>query len=294
MKFSNYLNQNWEEHANASEKVAAGIPAGIKLINEGTQISQLANLITHLFGEHLGDFEAGIEHLNTLMKNPLVTAEIAAALNCSKVMLGYAAGNVTDWSQFTPAEKVRVYCGAAGIKAARNEIGLAEKDFRSALALAAEISADDPVNRWLAICSNNLACALGEKSSLSADEEVLMLLAAHTGRKYWQIAGTWLEIERAEYRLAQSYLKARDFINSIKHANQCLTVCETNNAAALEFFFAYEAIALVEHALKQSTLRSLPQMQKYFAELSQNDKEWCRNTLTKIESLRPAGSQNST
>ena len=77
-----------------------------------------------------------------------------------------------------------------------------------------------------------------------------MLLAAHTGRKYWQIAGTWLEIERAEYRLAQSYFKARDLINSIKHANLCLTICETNNAGALEFFFAYESIALVENKMK--------------------------------------------
>ncbi len=166
-----------------------------------------------------------------------------------------------------------------------NEISKAEKDFRSALDVATELSETDPANRLLAICSTNLACALEEKTSLSNDEEVLMLLAAHTGRKYWQIAGTWLEVERAEYRLAQSYLKARDLINSIKHANLCLTICETNNAGALEFFFAYESIALVEYKMKQSTLRSLPQMQKYFAELSQSDKDWCRQTLTKIESL---------
>lgn len=294
MTFSDYLNQSWKDHATATDKVAAGISDGISLISEGAHINQLANLIIHLYGEHLGRFEEGIALIEKLMKAPLVNPEIAAYLNCSKVTLGFSAGSVTDWSGFTPAEKVRIYCGAAGIQAARNEIGTAENNLHSALAIGTELSGADPANRLLAIYSNNLACALEERENLSADDKVLMLLAAHAGRKYWQIAGTWLEIERAEYRLAQSYLKARDPINSIKHANLCLTICESNNAGALEFFYAYEAIALVEYKMKQSTLRSLPQMQKYFSELSQSDKEWCRKTLTKIESLQLAGSQNST
>ncbi len=288
MIFSDYLNQCWKDHAIHTETVASGISEGIGLISEGNHINQLANLIIHLFGEHLGRFDEGIGLLEKLKLSSFVTTEIAATLKCAKVTLAYSAGMVTDWSGLTLVEKVRIYCGAAGIQNARNEIGQAEKDFRSALKVATELSANDPTNRLLAICSNNLACALEEKTSLSNDEEVLMLLAAHSGRKYWQLAGTWLEVERAEYRLARSYLKARDLINSIKHANLCLTICETNNAGALEFFFAYEAIALVEHKMKQSTLRSLPQMLKYFAELSQNDKECCRQTLTKIESLNPS------
>lgn len=290
MIFTDFLNQCWKDHATKTEIVAAGISDGIGLISEENHINQLANLIIHLFGEHLGRFDEGIELLEKLEQSSLVTMVSTAVLNCAKVTLAYSAGMVTDWSGFTLTEKVRIYCGAAGINNARNEIGQAEKDFRSALNVATELSETDPANRLLAICGNNLACTLEEKTSLSADEEVLMLLAAHAGRKYWQIAGTWLEVERAEYRLAQSYLKARDLINSIKHANLCLTICETNNAGALEFFFAYESIALVEHKMRQSTLRSLPQMQKYFAELSQSDKEWCSQTLTKIESLESLGS----
>lgn len=288
MKFSDYLSQCWKDHAIHTENVAAGIAGGIGLISEGNHIIQLANLIVHLFGEHLGRFDEGIELLEKLKQKSLVTPEIAATLTCAEVTLAYSAGRITDWTNFTRAEKVKIFCGAAGIKNARNEIGQAEKDFRSALEVANELSETDPANRLLAICSNNLACALEEKTSLTAEEEVLMLLAAHSGRKYWQFAGTWLEVERAEYRLARSYLKAGDLISSIKHANLCLTICELNAAGAIEFFFAYEAIALVEHRMKQSTLRSLPQMQKYFAELSQSDKEWCRMTLTKIESLNPS------
>ena len=289
MTFTEYLNKSWKEHATAPLNVAHTISDGINLISESAHIDQLAELITHLFGEHLGRFAEGIAHLEKLMLNPLVTPDTAAALNCSKVILACSAGTVTDWSGFTPGEKVRNYCGVAGIQTARNETSQAEKNFRAALAIVAELSETDPANRLLATCSNNLACALEERTSLTADEEILMLLAAHAGRKYWQVAGTWLEIERAEYRLAQSYFKARDPINSIKHANLCLTMCEVNNAGALEFFFAFEAIALVEHKMKQSTLRSLPQMQKYFSELSQSDKEWCRKTLTKIESLAVLG-----
>ena len=289
MNFSEFLNQCWKDHARAAEQVAGRIPEGFSLISESAELTQFANFITHLFGEHLGKITEGIAHIEKLMTSGLATPEIIASLKCSKVTLGYAAGAVTDWAGITSAEKVRIYAAAAGIRTSRSEIGQAEKDLHSALEIAQDLASTDSANRTLAVSANNLACALEEKVALAPDEEALMLLAAHAGRKYWQIAGTWLEVERAEYRLAQSYLKARDPISSIKHANLCLTICEANQAAPLEFFFAYEAIALVEHKMKQVTLRSLPQMQKYFAELSDSDKEWCRKTLLKVESLNGPG-----
>lgn len=37
-----------------------------------------------------------------------------------------------------------------------------------------------------------------------------MLLAAQTARKFWEQAGTWLQVEKAEYRLSMTYLQAGD------------------------------------------------------------------------------------
>ena len=87
-----------------------------------------------------------------------------------------------------------------------------------------------------------------------------------------------MEVERAEYRLSQSYLKNRDFINSIKHANLCITICEKNQAPPLEFFYAFEAVTHVEKAIGQP-LRSLEKMKHYFNLLSDDDKKWCSSAL---------------
>lgn len=206
------------------------------------------------FNQHLWQFNDGIAYLQKLENNQINTAEAKASPQFSKALLDYSAGRIVP----------------------------AEKYLRQALDKAENIIAADPANRILAVTANNLVCALEEKNILNSEQMALMLLTARAARKYWQISGTWLETERAEYRLARSYLKAGDFISSIIHANLCLTICETNKADALEFFFAYEAITLVEQAMKQP-LRSLPKMQKYFFELSQNDKIWCEKVLKIIE-----------
>ena len=66
------------------------------------------------------------------------------------------------------------------------------------------------MNRALAVAANNLASSLEERSTRSAGERELMILAAQTARHYWGRAGGWLETERAEYRLAMSWVQAGD------------------------------------------------------------------------------------
>lgn len=68
---------------------------------------------------------------------------------------------------------------------------------------------DHPAFRALAVTGNNLACTLEEKNHRSLQETELMILASRTARKYWELAGGWLEISRAEYRLAMNYLQAK-------------------------------------------------------------------------------------
>ena len=57
------------------------------------------------------------------------------------------------------------------------------------------------------------------------------------------------EIERAEYRLSMSYLKAGDAEQALVHANECLRICTENGALPLDMFFAHEALVLVHRSL---------------------------------------------
>ena len=120
----------------------------------------------------------------------------------------------------------------------------ANRHYISALELAEDVLDEkDPSNRTLAITSNNLACALEEKESLTAFENDLMIRAATAARKYWEIAGTWVEIQVAEYRLAKTYLKANKPTEALTHAHECDKICTANRAGDVDMFFAYEALA---------------------------------------------------
>ena len=75
-----------------------------------------------------------------------------------------------------------------------------------------------------------------------------MVVAANGGLTYWKLAGTWLEEERAEYRLTRSLLQARRPRDAIASAQRCIDVCARNDAPVIETFFGYVVLALAQRA----------------------------------------------
>jgi hypothetical protein len=112
----------------------------------------------------------------------------------------------------------------------------------------------------------------------------LMILAAQVGRKYWEIAGSWLEVERAEYRLSQTYLKANNFAKALEHAQTCLEVAQENNAPALELFFGYEALAQVEKVRNNPLgfAKAVELAKEHFEKLSPDDRLWCGESFNQL------------
>jgi hypothetical protein len=270
-------------HATDSHSVADGFPEGLSLVSEPSHISQLAGLITHVYGEHLGQFQKGRDLIVQLMTHPLLPDEKRGEMRRFEATLFVAENYEFDVSSFSVSDQIRMLATASSCNIGLGKSDIATVLHERAVLLSAELSTDDPANRTLAMTSNNVACSLEEKAELTDLEKNLMLTAAHSSRKFWAIAGTWLQVQRAEYRLANCYLKAGDILNSIKHANLCLTICEENAAPAVEMFYAYEAVALVEKKMKQAP-RSLPQMEKYFNLLTDEEKSWCEKSLQKVKS----------
>ena len=126
-----------------------------------------------------------------------------------QVSLALCEGSADERAAMSASDRIRVTALAAA--------NLAERDtprasvlFGAALAEAerAGLDAADPTNRALAVTANNLACTLEEKTRRSPAERALMTTAARAARRFWALAGTWLETERAEYRLAMTWLQA--------------------------------------------------------------------------------------
>lgn len=251
MTFNEFLNQAWNDHVTSAVDVASRLPDGLKLIETGEQIPQMAALVTHVFGEHLGKWSEGVATLKQLkaVRAFETGTESEHAVNRSIASLELAAGQRSSLGDTSTSDQVRILAVAASALSAQKDADKAQSLFRQALEKAQTgIAKEDPANRALAVTGNNLACALEEQPARTPAETELMILAAQTGRKFWALAGTWLHVERAEYRLAQTYLKAGDTVRALQHAQTCLELSQENDAPALEMFFGYEALALAERA----------------------------------------------
>jgi hypothetical protein len=286
MDFDAFLNRAWDEHASDTAAVAARLAAeGPGLVGTGAQIAPLANLVHHVFGEHLGRWAEGRALLQRLAALPCCSGDGAArqALARLDASLALCEGSADTRAAMTASDRIRV-----GALAAAN---LAERDteraaalFAAALAEADGLDAADPAHRALAVTANNLACTLEEKTGRSAAERELMITAAQAARRHWALAGGWLETERAEYRLAMTWLQAGDPVRAREHARQCLAIVGTHDGEALERFFAWEAIGLAARAGGDAPghAQALQQARTAFVALGEADQGWCRASLDRL------------
>ncbi|MES2801804.1 MAG: hypothetical protein V4654_04885 [Bdellovibrionota bacterium] len=287
MDFNTYLNKAWDDHAKDAAQVTTTFSEGLKLVQNADQLAQLGRLSAHVFGEHLGKWDQGISFLNELKTHSQFTknSEPEKLLMLYSASLALSGQKNPNLTKFSNSEQIRILAMSASSVYEQGSPDKAKEYFLKALDLAAsKISKDDPANRSLAVAGNNLACSLEEKSSRNSIEDELMILAAKVARKFWEVAGTWKEVERAEYRLSYSFRQAGNFDESFAHAQLCVEICETNSAPALEFFFGYEALALVEKA-KSNDLgykTAVQQVTSYFEKLSEDDKSWCKSSLEKL------------
>lgn len=283
--FDAWLNQAWDDHVNAAERVAAAIePQGAALVADEGQRVALARLAHHVLGEHLARWQDARAVVQRLTRDLGAAASIdtAQALDASLALASGAHDDDVRASATLP-QRVRITAMAAALLAP-HDAARAGRLLRDAVsdADAAAFDDQDPAVRSLAVSANNLAATLEELPSRSDDERELMLLAARTARRYWARAGTWLEVERAEYRLAMSSLKAGAIASAREHAQECLEIVRAQpDAPALEHFFGWEALAQVERAAGNAAghAHAVAQMRDHFARLDAGDVAWCRTSL---------------
>jgi hypothetical protein len=286
MDFDSWLERAWNAHAADAAGVAARIAGeGLAAAQGETQLAALARLAHHVYGEHLGRYAEGRALLVRLRER----GAAAAALGALDASLALCEGGADPRPVLGPSDRARAGALAAGNLLERDPVRAAAL-LREALAdeEAAGLADDDPAVRSIAITANNMACTLEEKAARSAAERELMVLAARTARTHWARAGTWLETERAEYRLANTWLKAGDLAEARRHAQACLEIVQAQGDVALEAFFGWEALGLVERAAGNATghREALARARDAFERLDEGDRGWCRPSL---EALAASG-----
>lgn len=284
MTFNDFLNSAWSQHGDQPEQTAGTIEAGLALCGSPADVMALVNLTTHLYSEHLHKFVEGERLLRQIGKSDFAKgtpAEFAVAR--SVMALRLSEGSVdpkTDRLGLTPGDLTRSLATAASALAVRDS-ARAESYLKYALEIAPtlELSSSDGVARSLAIAGNNTAASLEELATRTEIQTTLMLLAAEAARNFWEIAGTWMEVERAEYRWAKSCLAAGLHSAAREHAELCLRACQENDAPALEYFFAYECLASVADPTTDKKEASVKLAREWFEKLSSDDQAWAKTSL---------------
>jgi len=283
-----FISDGWQQHADDPAGVAQRLPSGLGKVHDESGLVSLAQLAHHVYGEHLAAWNDGLKFLAALGRLPPFDAQghSGQTLLRLRASLALAAGEGDARGTLSPSDRIRVGAMAAA-SLAGHDTARATALFQESLeeARSADLPASDPMNRALAVTGNNLACTLEEKIGRTAQERELMILAARTGRHYWERAGTWLETERAEYRLAMTWLQAGDPVQARQHAQQCLEIVSAQaEPPALERFFAWEALGVVERAGGNPTghQRALAAAREAFERLDEGDRGWCAAELEKL------------
>lgn len=297
MDFDTFIDQAWTDHANDAAAVAQRMDAtALSLVTDESQGLRLAHLAHHVLGEHLARWQDGLQFLQALAAGQVIApgGDTAMALRRYQASLRLAGGLADERAAFTASERIRITALAAGNLGGHDAVrASALLHDAVAQADAAALADKDPAHRVLAIAGNGIAGTLEEHTDRSAEQTALMLHAAKVARQYWGLAGTWLETERAEYRLAMSWCQAGDFVRARQHAQHCLEIVGAHGSLPLEVFFGWEALGTVERAAGNAAghQQALAQAQTAFDKLDDGDRGWCQASLDKLQRPTAASPQ---
>lgn len=284
--FAQLIERAWEEHADAPQAVADRLSVAIASIAAPDEIPPYARIVTHVLGEHLCEWDRGIALLESLRRDPAFSAAPVAqeALRHGIATLRYASGDAAVAATLAAEDRAAVLAGAAGMFAGRGDYDGALAAYADGVALAAALPPGSGVFRALAVAGNNLAAALEEQPARTAQQTQGMVAAAHGGLAFWRIAGTWLEEERAHYRLARSHLAAGQPVPAIEAGKQCAQVCMANDAPAFERFFAYAVLARALRAAGRHAdgddMRD--EALAWFDRIPESERRWCEADLAEL------------
>ena len=279
------IEAGWRDHGDQPEDVAVRLAEALPLLRQPSDYPPFVRLVAHVYGEHLGEWRRGIELLEASTRLPSFEPSASAAVQRGVATLRLGGGDRSAVQGLGDADRAYVFASAADALAARGDFPTAIEFLGQALACdTTSIPRDHPAIRALAICGNNLSAALEGKPDLSPAERTAMLAAAECGLRYWTLAGTWLEEERAHYQLARCQLRAGDAAAALASIDRCLGVCERNDAPPFERFFGHAVRALAARAQGDDAAFEAGRRAAlaHYALVPEDERRWCARERDEI------------
>ena len=284
MPFDAFLEAAWNDHGDRPREVADRLAASLDTITAPEHVAQYARIVTHVYGEHLGEWARGVGLLRSLRELPAFDRSPAAEGAVARGIgaLRYAEGDARALEALSQDDRIAAIATAASAFAGLGEFKRALDAYAQALALAdAGLPEGSPALRALAIGGNNLAAALEEKRDRDDAETQGMVAAAQSGLDYWKRAGTWFEEERAHWRLAKCLLAAGRPREAVASAVRCVEVCDRNEAPAFERFFGHAALALAHRESGDAEAFGASRRHAFacYEQVPDGERTWCEADL---------------
>lgn len=282
------MRQAWDDHADQPQAVADRLDACTADLATPQQCTACAHLTAHVWGEHLGQWQSGMQRLQALGQHSALGQDPGARALIARLQasLGVAAGDTRAADDLSSEDRIAAWSLAASALAGQGLLDASITCYQSAQTWAeAGVADGSPALRALAIGGNNLAAALEERVGRSPAQTEAMVQAAQAGLRWWRRAGSWLEEERAEYRLARSLLKAGQPQLAQQAAQRLLAVCEAHQAPAFERFFGHAVLALAwqadgdEARFRAARQQALDQL----AQVPEAERSWCAADLAELQ-----------
>jgi hypothetical protein len=280
--FDAFIDAAWHEHGERPQQVAERLAASLALVDTPARVAPYAQLLTHVYGEHLGAWQRGVQLLGALPTFDSTALPHAVARGIAVLRFGGGEADAVD--ALALEDRIAALSTAASALAAHDAVGRALTAYATALRDGEGLPAESAALRALAVGGNNLACLLESKRARTAEETRGMVAAAQAALRLWTQAGTWLERERAEYRLARSLLHAGDVAGAADAAQRCVDACACHHAPPFERFFAHAALADAQRAAGHTagfeTERAMAQ--RCFEQLPPAEREACAAELAAL------------
>jgi hypothetical protein len=285
IEFEAFIAEAWNQHASDPGNVAKSLVSEMKAFaSTSDQIAQIARLGVHVFGEHLGQWDEGVDFLKMLLKidSIKIDDQVVKSILRSIDMLRFAKEESLSLDHWQTSDRVMILVQASVAMSEFGHFDRLKNTFQKAVAVAESISShDDPCFKQISISANNLAANFEVKPNRDSDQSDFMIFCAQIARKYWEIVGTWKEVERAEYRLAKSFIASNDLRSALIHGQQCLEIVSEHGQDPLEMFFAYEVLGQVEKKRQNhhGYEIAVSEQCKVFDLLTDDDKSWAKEFI---------------
>jgi len=282
-----FLETAWSDHGDRPREVADRLAAALPQLAAPGEVPPFVRLLTHVYGEHLGEWRQGVALLEAIGSRAVLVADTAAAGALARAVatLRCAGGDAAAVAALGREDRVAATAGAAAIFTGRADLARAIPALDDALRLAdGGLPDGSPAIRALAVAGNNLAAALEEKPDRDGAQTQAMVAAARAGLRYWTRAGTWLEEERAHYRLARTLLAAGDPAAAVASAARCVDVCAQHEADAFERFFGHAVLAVAARAAgdAEGFATNRRHALEAYGRVPEADRRWCGQALAEL------------